>query len=79
MPNLSTVPRVRAAYIWVWFALDAFLALFPPVYWLAAQPKPTLFGFPCSIIYFCALGIFITASLLAAYRNDERRGAFTGF
>jgi hypothetical protein len=56
--------------------LDAFLALFPPVYWVAARPKPTLFGLPCSIVYFGSLGIFITASLLAAYRDDERRGAF---
>lgn len=77
MPNRSTILRPRAAYIWTWFALDAFLALFPPVYWIAAKPKPKLFGLPCSIIYFCALGIFITASLLSAYRDDERRGAFT--
>jgi len=73
---MPTVPTLRAAYIWIWFAFDAFLALFPPVYWVAARPKPTIFGFPCSIIYFCALGVFITASLLAAYWDDERRGAF---
>jgi hypothetical protein len=75
-PNVPTVPGPRSAYIWIWFAFDAFLALFPPVYWVAAQPKPRLFGFPCSIIYFGVLGIFITASLLAAYWDDERRGAF---
>jgi hypothetical protein len=74
--NMPTVLRPRAAYVWIWFALDAFLSLFPPVYWVAAQPKPKLFGFPCSIIYFGALGIFITASLLAAYWDDETRGAF---
>jgi len=76
MTNMPTVPRPRSVYIWIWFALDAFVALFPPVYWIAAQPKPNIFGFPCSIIYFEGLGIFITASLLAAYRDDERRGAF---
>jgi hypothetical protein len=66
----------RSPYIWIWFALDAFLALFPPVYWVAAQPRPKLFGLPCSIVYFGALGMFITGSLLAAYWDDERRGAF---
>jgi len=69
-------PGPRSPYIWIWFALDAFLALFPPVYWVAAQPRPRIFGFPGSIIYFGSLGIFITASLLAAYWNDEKRGAF---
>jgi hypothetical protein len=78
MTNIPTVLRPRSAYIWIWFALDAFLALFPPVYWVAAQPKPKIFGFSCSIVYFVGLGIFITASLLAAYRDDERRGAFQG-
>ena len=73
--NTPIVPMPRSAYIWIWFALDALLALFPPVYWVAAQPTPIL-GLPCSIIYFSVLGIFITASLLAAYWDDERRGAF---
>ena len=76
MPNMPTVPRPRSAYIWIWFALDVFLALFPLVYWVVAQSKPTIFGFPCSIVYFGALSIFITASLLAAYWDDERRDAF---
>jgi hypothetical protein len=72
-----TVPKPRSAYVWIWFALDAFIALFPPVYWVAAQPKPTIFGLPCSIVYFCAVSIVITASLLAAYWDDEGRGAFS--
>jgi hypothetical protein len=76
MTNIPTVLRPRSAYIWIWFALDAFLALFPPVYWVAAQPKPKILGFPCSIVYFVGLGILVTASLLAAYWDDERRGAF---
>src|SRR6266436_652951 len=74
--KMPAVPRPRSVYIWIWFAFDAFLALFPPVYWVAAQSKPKIFGFSCSIVYFIALGIVITASLLAAYRDDERRGAF---
>jgi hypothetical protein len=76
MPDVLTLPRPRAAYIWIWFAFDAVLALFPPIYWVAGQPKPLVFGLPCSIVYFSALCIFITASLVAAYRDDEARGAF---
>ena len=76
MPNVLTVPRPRSAYIWIWFAFDALLALFPPVYWIGGQPKPIVFGLPCSIVYFSGVCIFITASLIAAYRDDEARGAF---
>jgi len=72
-----TILKSRSIYVWIWFALDALFALFPPVYWVAAQPKPTILGLPCSIVYFGALGIVITASLLAAYWDDERRGAFS--
>jgi hypothetical protein len=72
----ATAIRPRSLYIWIWFALDAFIALFPPVYWVAGQPIPGIFGLPSSIVYFVALGIVITASLLMAYWDDERRGAF---
>lgn len=76
MSITPTVPRPRARYVWIWFALDAVLALCPPIYCLAGQPRPKIFGLPCSIVYFGTLGMFITGSLLAAYRDDERRGAF---
>lgn len=66
----------RSAYIPIWFALDGILALFPPVYWLFAGPTPLIFGLPSSIVYFVALVVFIAASIVAAYRDDEKRGAF---
>jgi len=77
MPLRTPGARPRSAYVWIWFACDALLALCPPVYWLAARASPRILGLPCSIVYFCLLGVFITASLLAAYRDDERRRAFT--
>lgn len=69
--------RRRSGFISTWFALDAIFSLLPPVYWAAGGPKPDILGLPCSIIYFIGLGAFITGSLLAAYWDDERRGAFT--
>jgi hypothetical protein len=71
---MPTAPR--SSFIAIWFALDAILALFPPVYWFAGGPTPLIAGIPCSIVYFLLLSAFIVGSLLAAYADDERRGAF---
>jgi hypothetical protein len=68
--------RPRSSFVAIWFVLDAILALFPPVYWLAGGPRPLIAGIPCSIVYFVLLSAFITGSLVAAYADDERRGAF---
>lgn len=76
MPQLPVAVRPRAGFISAWFILDAILGLFPPIYWLLGAPKPIVFGLPCSVVYYIALGAFITASLLVAYWDDERRGAF---
>jgi len=76
MSEMPTATKPRAAYVSIWFALDAVLALFPPVYWVFAGPTPQIFRLPGSIIYFVALVIFIAASIVAAYLDDERRGAF---
>ena len=76
--SLAPLPasRPRSTFISIWFALDAILALFPPIYWALGRPTPIVLGLPCSIVYYGALGLFIVASLLAAYWDDERRGAF---
>ncbi len=74
--TLLPAVRPRSGFISIWFALDAILGLFPPVYWAAGGPTPLVCVLPWSIVYYIALGIFITASLLAAYWDDERRGAF---
>ena len=78
MPTLLPAARPRSAFISIWFVLDAILGLFPPVYWIAGGPRPLLFGLPCSIVYFMALAFFIAASIVAAYWDDEIRGAFAG-
>lgn len=68
--------RPRSAFISIWFVLDAILGLFPPIYWMAGQPTPLIFGLPCSIVYYVVLALFIAASIVAAYWDDEKRGAF---
>ena len=76
MTILLPAERPRSTFISIWFGLDAILALFPPIYWIASGPKPLIFGLPCSLVYFFALALFITASIVAAYWDDEKRGAF---
>jgi hypothetical protein len=72
----SDVASRRSSFVSAWFVLDAILALFPPIYWAAGGAKPIVLGLPCSVVYFIGTGIVITASLAAAYWDDERRGAF---
>lgn len=76
MTALLPATRPRSAFISIWFILDAILGLFPPVYWIAGGPEPLIFGLSCSIVYFVALAMFIAASIVAAYWDDEARGAF---
>jgi hypothetical protein len=66
----------RSGFVAIWFVLDAILALFPPIYWVAGGPTPLIAGIPCSVVYFVVLAAFIVGSLIAAYYDDERRGAF---
>lgn len=67
---LSALSGTRP-FIIVWFALDAILALLPPVYWAMSGARPIILGLPLSVFYFVALGLFITASLVAAYVLDD--------
>ncbi len=59
-------------FIMAWFALDAILGLFPPLYWAASGPNPYILGLPLSVFYFVAVGLFISASLVVAYFVDEQ-------
>jgi len=59
-------------FILAWFGLDAFLGLFPPLYWAASGSSPRILGLPLSIFYFVAVGLFISASLIVAYFLDEQ-------
>jgi hypothetical protein len=58
-------------FIVAWFALDAILGLFPPIYWAASGASPRVVGLPLSVFYFVAVGLFTSASLVVAYFLDE--------
>lgn len=64
--------------MWIvyWFILDAILALAPPLHWAVDGQTTLLMGVPVVIIYFVAVGICITASLIAAYLSEAAAGAF---
>lgn len=57
-------------FIKAWFVLDLFLALFPPVHWLASDTVPLL-GLPRSLVYLAGLGSFIAVSVVVAYLCDS--------
>ncbi|MGA4844173.1 hypothetical protein [Streptomyces sp. G45] len=66
-------PRRKWAFFGSWFALDAVLALVPPVYWTAGAPRFQS-GFPLSVCYFLALGAHISAGVVVLYGVEAARG-----
>lgn len=65
-------------FIKVWFAVDLFLALFPPVHWAMSGSDPIL-GIPRSLFYVFGTSLIIAASVAAAYFADRTfRASRTG-
>lgn len=58
------------AYIKTWFAIDLFLALFPPVHWAMSGADP-IFGIPRSLLYVFGTSFVVAASVVAAYFSDR--------
>lgn len=56
----------------LWFALDAIVALAPPLYWAANGRTAPIVGIPTALAYFLAVDLCITASILAAWMIDRR-------
>lgn len=65
-------------WIRAWFALDAILALLPPIYWAASGRDPSILGLPLSVFYFALTGACISASIVVAFAVETRRGNFEG-
>jgi hypothetical protein len=81
MDSVSPPPLAGQEYPgWIkyWFALDAILALLPPVYWAASGPEPSVLGLPLSVFYFILTGASITGSIMVAYAIEVKRGNFEG-
>ena len=60
-------------FVRVWFGLDLFFALFPPLHWAASGTK-TLFGLPQPLVYLYGTSAFIAASVVVAYLCDKGLG-----
>lgn len=61
-------------YIRIWFMLDLFVTLFPPLHWVASGADP-IAGVPRSLFYVAASSVFVAASVVFAYvadRNQQR-------
>ena len=59
-------------FIPLWFAVDAVLALMPPLHWAAGGSAPIL-GVPRVLLYLFGVSAFIAASVIAAYRTGRDR------
>lgn len=69
----SLSSRRKWAIFGTWFALDAVLAMFPPLYWAAGSPFAQQ-GFPWSIIYFLVTGACIVGSVVTIHFVERVRG-----
>ncbi|GEP08992.1 hypothetical protein [Methylobacterium gnaphalii] len=75
--HIATAPSLRRLVI-AWFALDAVLALAPPLYWTMDGKTTPVLGIPAALFYFLAVGLCITASLIVAWLvepSDEEAAA----
>lgn len=54
-----------------WFALDAVVALAPPLYWAADGKTMPIAGIPAALFYFLAVSTCITVSIVVAYLEDR--------
>ncbi|MGP1718069.1 MAG: hypothetical protein ACTS9Y_12895 [Methylophilus sp.] len=57
----------------VWFLINLFFSLYPPLYWEVGSSQKIVFGLPLSFIYFAAIAISITLSILYAYWEEASR------
>lgn len=70
MPIQRSPAPLRRGIVKLWFALDAIVALAPPLYWAADGRTTPIAGIPTALFYFLAVSLCITASLIAAYVLD---------
>jgi hypothetical protein len=53
-------------FVKVWFAIDAVVALAPPVYWWADGRTAPIVGIPTALFYFLTVGLCIASSIVGA-------------
>ena len=57
-------------FVKAWFALDLFLALFPPLHWTASG-FDAIFGVPRALLYLFGTSLVIALSVVVAYFSDS--------
>jgi putative effector of murein hydrolase len=69
--EVAADPGRHASWIITWFALDAVVALAPPLYWAVDGIRTSVLGLPIAVLYFVAVAVFITASIVTAYLAES--------
>lgn len=57
----------------LWFLVNLLVSLYPPLYWQVGASQQLILGLPVSFIYFIAISISITLSILYAYHEEASR------
>lgn len=57
----------------VWFLINLFVSLYPPLYWEAGRGNASILGFPIAFVYFALVCLSITLSILYAYWEESKR------
>lgn len=64
----------KPRWISAWFALDAILALAPPLYWAMDGARTSFLGLPVVVLYFVGVSACIAASIVAAFIAEAGAG-----
>ena len=74
------MPFKKSIHVYVvraWFLLNAFVALYPPLYWAASEHHELILGLPATFVYFTGVSLSITLSILYAWWQDAISGELT--
>lgn len=72
------MPRIYHYHVVsIWFLMNLFISLYPPLYWNVGSSHTLLFGLPITLIYFLSICVSITLSILYAYWEESTREGWT--
>ncbi|HWU35609.1 MAG TPA: hypothetical protein VN023_10290 [Methylovorus sp.] len=74
---MPTKTSIHAYVVRAWFLLNVFVALFPPLHWAVSEHHAELLGLPATFVYFTAVSLSITLSILYAFWQDANSGSLT--
>ncbi len=57
-----------------WFALNALVALLPPLHWAVGSSTLTVLGLPVSLLYFVGVSLSLTLNIVYAYWQERQHG-----